>query len=159
MAITSTCPGCGATLLLDDQPGEITCQYCGTRFEIKMDDVNPTFRKTEPSAESPAPAPQIIDGTFNPPASDASAADANLYNPPIAGQAPVAPNDLYNPPIPNAPSGYPSQPYTPPPFNPTPLRSQGMLTGSRWLIALAIAAGVIFCVSCLCMVALVRGVH
>ncbi len=152
MTITSTCPGCGASLNIDDNAGEVICQFCGTHFQINLDGVEPSFRVAGPPSEPPPPA---ATSPVEPPTGETPLTPAeDSYNPPVPGAAPVAPNELYNPPIPTAGPTYygePPQPFTPPPFS-QPLSSfASRLSGARLWIVIAVAVGVIFCLSCLCM--------
>jgi hypothetical protein len=151
MSITSTCPGCSATLQIEETATSATCPYCGNHFEVKLDGgVAPELRK----AAAPPPEPLLpADVVSELPAPVAPAADPDapsFYNPPIPGASPII--DLYNPPLSNATPPPGAGNYAPPPLYTSIAEKGGRLTGSRLWIAIAIAVFAIFCISCLCMV-------
>ena len=156
MAINTTCPGCGSSLSIDENQQSVTCQFCGNHFNVNLDETAPALKKATPPADSdPAAAVQPpAQNSYNPPVPGAvNDASSNPYNPPIPGMPPTPPTDVYNPPLEDISSGS-SQPYSPPPFSAPaeqPLISR--ITGNRLWIAIAVAVLVIFCASCLCMVA------
>ena len=134
MNFSAACPSCGAALDLAEQTTRVVCPFCGTQFELDLSNANPHFRKGEPRADSPEVfVPQDSD-IFTPPVPDPQADPANIPNQPD-NFAPV-----------------PGQTFDIPFYVQTATR----MVGPRLWIGLGIAAFVIFCVSCLCMVALVR---
>jgi hypothetical protein len=160
MAITATCPGCGASLSIDENQRSVTCQFCGNHFNVNLDETAPTFEKAVPPAEPPPTAPQQpLSGAASSPLPEASPqAGDELYNPPIPGASSSSSQDVYNPPLEDISSGS-SQTYTPPPFTAPPEQPLiNRITGNRLWIGIAIAVMVIFCISCLCMVAIARGI-
>jgi hypothetical protein len=150
MPITTTCPGCGAPLQVEETASTLTCHFCGTPFEVDLEGVAPSLRKSsgppQPSIEAePAPSP---------------------YNPPLTyegvPQPATNPDELYNPPIPNAGPAYPPygtpQPVPQPGFEfPSP-QPRSILGGKRLWVTLAVITAILFLVSCACMVALVSQV-
>ena len=160
MAITTTCPGCGATLSIDENQPSITCHFCGNHFNVNLDETAPALNKALPPADpTPASAQPPIPDAYNPPIPEAVGNAGNdLYNPAIPGAASTPREDVYNPPLEDISSGS-SQTYSPPPFS-APLEQPliSRLTGNRLWVAIAIAVMVIFCISCLCMVAISRTV-
>lgn len=169
MNITATCPGCGAALSLNENETSTTCPYCHTHFEVNLEQTSPELNKKEPPAEPvsepivPAaedvitpPQPPAGSDFYNPPVSGGpGAAPADFYNPPISGQAQTNPNSLYNPPISSG-----GQDYTPPPFSQTTttVRSASRISGRGLWITIAVTTLIVFCVSCLCLLAIVRGI-
>jgi hypothetical protein len=164
MSITSTCPGCGSSLTIDETAGEVVCPYCGTHFHVNMDDMNPGLQ-VEPAAPEdarppePSPAsqeiidvtPHAVDEAYNPPVpGQAPTPPGDFYNPPIPGSAPTPPLEMYNPPTTNYGAGQPPFPPPPSPFGAFTSR-YSFLTGSRLWIAIAIVAIVVFCGSCSCL--------
>jgi hypothetical protein len=172
MNITVTCPGCTAALSLSDTEKSTTCQYCGTHFEVNLDETNPTLRKTEPAdqpvSETYVPSQEDV---ISPPAGQTSASGGNFYNPPISSQSPDSQSDVYNPPVSgqaptdpsslyNPPISSSGQAYTPPPFGQTtviPTSPTSRISGRGLWITIGITALVVFCISCLCLVAIFRG--
>lgn len=157
MPITTTCPGCSATLQIEETATSATCPYCGNHFEVKMDGgVAPELRK----AAAPPPTPEsllptsVVSELPTPPVPSADPDASSFYNPPIPGASPII--DLYNPPIANTPPPPPDGSYAPPPLYTTIADKGGRLTGSRLWIAIAIGVFAIFCISCLCMVAILN---
>ena len=160
MPITTTCPGCGATLNIDESQQSVTCNFCGNHFNVNLDETAPTLNKAVPPAEPPTePARPLTSDISNlpMPGADGTPGD-DLYNPPIPGAAPTPPEDVYNPPLEDISSG-PSQTYTPPPFSaPEEQPLINRLTSNRLWVVIAIAVFVIFCTSCLCMLAVSRAI-
>jgi hypothetical protein len=160
MAITATCPGCGSSLSIDENQQSVTCHFCGNHFAVNLDETAPTFQKAVPPDE-PLPTDPLQPApyqTASPFPGAANRAGDELYDPPIPGKTSTPGEDVYNPPLEDISSG-PTQTYSPPPFSAPPeppLISR--FTGNRMWVAIAIAVIVIFCVSCLCMVAISQGI-
>ncbi len=150
MPIISACPSCGSSLSIEEDAGEVTCQYCGTRFLVNLDGVAPSFHVAPPSV----PLPPAVSGSE--PALELNPGD-NMYNPPIPGSAAVPPAELYNPPVSNAGAEQPGTPTIESPFYPPPAQ-RGFFTGKRLWISISVVAMVLFCTSCLCMVILAQRV-
>jgi hypothetical protein len=164
MPITTICPGCSATLQIEEAATSATCPYCGNHFEVKMDGgAAPELRKAAPPPPAPEPLlptpvisepPTSVVSELPAPAAPSADPDASgFYNPPIPGASPII--DLYNPPLSNA-APPPGGNYAPPSFYTPSAQKSGGLSGSRLWIAIAIAVFAIFCISCLCMVAILN---
>jgi len=160
MAITTTCPGCGATLSIDENQQSVICQFCGNHFNVNLDETAPTLNKAVPPEEpSPAaPPPSASAYSHSPLPEAANAAGDEVYNPPIPGAQSTAQQDVYNPPLEDISAG-PTQTYSPPQLSGEAEPSLfNRFMGNRLWVGIAIAVMVIFCISCLCMVAIVRGI-
>ena len=159
MAITSTCPGCGATLSVDENQQSVTCPYCGNHFNVNLEETTPALEKAVPPAvEQPLPSRPPTQDDYNPPIPGSSGTSADeMYNPPIPGGPAASAEDVYRPSLQDISEG-PGEPPTPPTFT-TPVEQPliNRLTSNRLWVAIAIAVTVIFCISCLCMVAITRG--
>lgn len=156
MAISTTCPGCGATLSVDENQQSVTCPYCGNNFNVNLEDTTPALEKAVPPAEKqPTPSTPPTQDDYNPPIPGTSATSADeMYNPPITGGPATSPADVYRPSLEDI-SAAPNEPPTPPAFSaPAEQPLINRLTSNRLWLAIAIAVMVIFCSSCLCMVAI-----
>jgi endogenous inhibitor of DNA gyrase (YacG/DUF329 family) len=135
MNFSTPCPSCGAAVEIAEQAEQVVCPFCGTQFELDFSNARPELRPTPPRAADP----------------DVIVPD---------------PNDIFTPP---SPGGQPASPYSRPqedPFAPLPGQEafdlpylkqavQKLVSPRAW-IWLGTAVVVIFCISCLCMLALVR---
>jgi hypothetical protein len=166
MSISATCPGCGVTLSLNENETSITCPYCNTHFIIDLDQTNPSLQKTEPPAP-PAFEPFVpsAEDVITPPQPPTSGAD--FFNPPLSGETQVSPADPFNPPISgqtstdlyNPPVASGSQAYTPPPpFSQAAGGFTSRISGRGLWLTIGITAFVVFCISCLCLLAIVRAI-
>jgi hypothetical protein len=166
MSISATCPGCGVTLSLNENETAITCPYCNTHFNVKLDQTSPTLEKSQPPAP-PAPdtyVPSPEDVITPPQPAQTSAPDAGFFNPPIPGEPPVSPADVYNPPISgqtpmdvyNPPLSSGGQAYPPPPFTQPTGSLTSRISGRGLWLTIGITTFVVFCISCLCLLAVVR---
>lgn len=147
MAITTTCPGCGAPLQVEEDAAKIVCNFCGTSFKVNLEGVAPALQV---SSDQPQYLPE------------AQPADLQ-YNPPLTIEGIPQPtpsaDDLYNPPIPNA---SPYEPANVPSPSPIPTQ-QGYefptsqqktpLTGQRLWITIVVVAIVLIILTCICLVA------
>jgi hypothetical protein len=151
MPITITCPGCSATLQLEETATSATCPYCGNHFEVKMDSgVAPELSKTATPPPEPILPTSVVSELPAPALPSADPDTSGFYNPPVPGVSPII--DLYDPPLSGATPPPDAGNYAPPPFYTEMAQKGGRLTGSRLWIAIAIGVFAIFCISCLCMV-------
>jgi len=134
MNFSAACPSCGAALDIAEQTARVVCPFCGTQFELDLSDANPEFRKNAPRAAAAE--------VFVP-------KDDDIFTPPVAGSDSGAP---YTPSQPDVFSSTPQQTFDIPFIS----QAAGRLVSTRLWFALAIATLVVFCVSCLCLLAVVR---
>jgi hypothetical protein len=134
MNISAACPSCGAALDIDEQTARVICPFCGTSFELDLSKANPELLKSTPRSDS---ANVIVPD------------DSDILTPPAPGTETPG---FYQPVQPDAFSLSPDQPFT----LPFIAQSATRLVGTRLWFGLAIATIVIFCLSCVCLLAVVR---
>ena len=108
MSITTTCPGCGATLSIDENQQSVTCQFCGNHFNVNLDETPPTLTKSAPRRNHvplllnhppPAKPPRLCLGSCK------TRPEMRCTIRPFPARGPHASADVYNPPLEDISSG------------------------------------------------------
>ncbi len=138
MNFSAACPSCGAAIEIAEQAERVDCPFCGSHFELDQSGAAPTFRKSE--------APPAPKETFVPDDADIlTPSDVTAPAPPAWAAAPsTRPSDPF--------ADIPEQPFNLPFYQ----QVIGRVVDKRLLYALAAAVVVIFCLSCLCLLTIVR---